>query len=489
MSALVGGQHTLFASAEDAPTLRPYQRRDVDKMLACLQRGVKGTLYALPTGGGKTVELVEVTSTVVAEGWEVWIFVHRRELLRQTSRMLERAGIDHGIVAPGQPLTNDLVQVASIDTAGARLDQLRPRLAHVRLAIVDEAHHVVANKWQRVIKAMERALLLGVTATPFRYDGKGLGEFFRQAIEGPSIGDLIRDGYLAPPAVFAPPAKIDLSKVKRRGGDYVAGDLAKVMDTDEHILPAVRHYARICPGVPAIAFCAGVEHARHVAAQFSAAGWAARSIDGEMSPAQRDAAIQALGDGRLQVLTSCEIISEGTDIPIVGAAILLRPTKSTGLYLQQVGRVLRLYEGKTEAIIIDQVGNVAEHGMPDEMRTWSLGGGLKGLERAVTATRRCRHCHYVCAKGPEACPRCSRKYPVLKAVGPSEVQLAAMPGIAGLSAELVSRMKLNDILPLAKTEQDLWRVAAIKGYKKGWVDHVLRERDAASGYAARRRFG
>lgn len=431
-----------------------------------------------------TVCFSTVTGIVLDQGWEVWIFVHRRELLHQTSRTLLAMGISHGLIAPGQPLTNDPVQVVSIDTALARLEQLRGRLARVRLGIIDEAHHVVAAKWQTVIAAMTRALLLGVTATPFRYDGKGLGGFFKESIQGPSVGELIRDGYLAPPAIFAPPAKLDLSKVKKRGGDYVAGELARVVDTDELTLPAVRHYARICPGVPAIAFCAGVEHARHVAEQFSRAGWAAMAIDGEMRTEDRDRAIRALATGRLQVLTSCEIISEGTDIPIVGAAILLRPTKSTGLYLQQVGRVLRLYDGKTEAVIIDQVGNVAEHGMPDERRSWSLEGGLKGLERAVTATRRCRHCHFVCAQGPARCPRCNRAYPVPRAAGPSEVALGAMPGIRGFTADQIARMKFNALMSLAQTEEELRIVARIKGYKPGWVSHVLTERAIGT-----RRFG
>ncbi|NUB07028.1 DEAD/DEAH box helicase [Azospirillum sp. Vi22] len=482
MNAAVSGQASLFSGdAPVRPTLRPYQERGVSEILACLERGID-PLYALPTAGGKTTIFTAVTEVVCAQGWEVWILVHRRELLKQASDRLLSMGISHGLIAPGAPLTNDPVQVASIDTIGARLEQLRDRLARVRLAIIDEAHHVVASKWQRALEAMRRARRLGVTATAFRYDGKGLGEHFNQAIEGPAVAELIRDGYLARPAIFAPPAKIDLSKVKKRGGDYVAADLAKAVDTDELTLPAVRHYARICGGVPAVVFCAGVEHARHVAKQFQAGGWSAASIDGEMTVAERDRAIRQLATGRLSVLTSCDIISEGTDLPVVGAAILLRPTESTGLYLQQVGRVLRTHPGKTEAIIIDQVGNVAKHGMPDERRVWSLDGGLKGLERAVTATRRCRYCHFVCAKGPERCPHCSRAYPKPPVAAVPEVALAVMPGIAGLSAERIAAMKYKDILPLAKTEEDLQRVAAIKGYKRSWVKRVLEERAAATAY-------
>lgn len=483
---MTSAQSSLFQPERAPKVLRPYQSKAVTEILACLQRGVKGTLYSLPTAGGKTVIITHVVEPAIEMGWETWIFVHRRELLKQTSRMLEQAGIDHGIVAPGEVLTDDLVQVASIDTVGARLIQLAPRLARVRLAVMDEAHHVVAGKWQAAILAMPNALLLGVTATPFRYDGKGLGEFFQQALRGPSIKELIAGGYLAPPCIYAPPAKLDLSKVRKRGGDYVGSDLAKVVDTDELTASAVLDYARICPGVPAIAFCASVEHTHHVAEQFRRAGWDAAGLDGSMSTQERDKAIRWLAQGRIQILTSCEIISEGTDIPVVGAAILLRPTRSTGLYLQQVGRVLRLYPGKDEAIILDKVGNVAEHGMPDEERQWSLSGGLKGLERCVTATRRCRTCHHVCAQGPEACPRCGKAYPKPRSAAAAMPAASAsrLPPICGIPADRIVTMKLDALLKLQTTEDELRRIAAIKGYKPGWVSHVLAER--RGGY---RRFG
>lgn len=487
MTAVIGHQPTLaLDAAPPVKVLRPYQQKGVTEILACLQRGVKGTLYSLPTAGGKTVVLSDVVRDRAAADWEIWIFVHRRELLHQTSRMLEAASIDHGIIAPGHPVTSDRVQVASIDTIGARLAQLAARLATVRLAIMDEAHHVVAGKWRAAISAMPNALLVGVTATPFRYDGKGLGDFFQQALKGPGIRELVAQGYLAPACVYAPPNKLDLRKVKTRMGDYAVNELRKLVDTDELTASAVFDYVRICPGKPAIVFCVDVEHTHHVAAAFRAAGWASAGLDGSMPTHVRDRAIRELATGKLQILTSCEIISEGTDIPVVTAAILLRPTKSTGLYLQQVGRAMRLYPGKTHAIIIDKVGNVQAHGMPDEERRWSLSGGLKGMERVVTATKRCRTCHHVCAQGPESCPACGKAYPKPRAavVSVPAADLRAMGTVAGIPAERIATMNLNALLLVAKTEADLRKIAAIKGYRPGWVNHVLADR--AAGY---RRFG
>lgn len=456
--------------------LRPYQQHDINAILALLQRR-RSPLYQLPTGGGKTVVFSQVTRVVVDLGWRVAIFVHRRELLDQASKALRRLGIEHGIVAPDHPMVTAQVYVASIDTVGARMGHLRDWLGTIDLAILDEAHHVVAGKWQRVIVAMSRALLLGPTATPWRTDGRPLGEAFSDALVGPSIRQLTADGHLTPSVVYAPPAAINLSGVKRRGGDYVQGELARAMDTDELARLAVRYYAQYAGGVPCVVFAAGVEHAHHLAAAFRAGGWAAAAVDGGMSTRERERAIAGLADDSLQILTSCDLISEGTDVPVVGACILLRPTQSTGLYLQQVGRILRPYEGKDEAVIIDLVGNVKAHGMPDEPRPWSLTGGLRGEERAVTATRRCRSCYRVHAWA-ETCPGCGRDYPARAAGGEraEQLNLRDMPGFGGYSAAQLAGMKHGDVVRLAQSEDDLRVIARIKGYKAGWVAHVAAEK-------------
>jgi hypothetical protein len=177
-------------------------------------------------------------------------------------------------------------------------------------------------------------------------------------------------------------------------------------------------------------------------------------------------------------------------VPIVGAGLSLRPTASTGLYLQQIGRLRRIYPGKTEAIWLDLVGNWTRHGMPNAERPWSLTDGVRGLERAVAAVRRCGGCHFVCERGPERCPNCNRKYPAraVRPGQPTEAALAALPGFSGLSAFKISTMPLKALLPLAQTREQLEMIASIKGYKLGWVEHVLNERRAAmwAGPVARR---
>ena len=165
--------------------------------------------------------------------------------------------------------------------------------------------------------------------------------------------------------VFAPPSGVDMTGVKRVGGDYKKNEMEKRVDKKTITGCAITHYKKICPGAPAIAFCVSVAHAEHVAAEFIRNGIPARSIDGKMSEEQRRSAIEDLETGKIKVLTSCDIVSEGTDIPVVTAAILLRPTLSLIFHLRSCGRALRPHPSKKISYIIDHVGNCLAHGLPD----------------------------------------------------------------------------------------------------------------------------
>lgn len=478
--------------------LRPYQSELVEGVWAKHKAGRRNILMVLPTGGGKTACFATLTQGWTGVGEVTCIIVHRRELLNQASQALTRVGVPHGRIEPGRMQTRDAVQVASVDTLLARHGELRPILQRFTRVIIDEAHHAVAGKWASVRAMMPQALGLGVTATPFRADGAGLGEQFDDYVQGPTVRALIGMGFLSEFRIYQPPAQVDLSKVKTRMGDYVVRDLVAAVNRREVTEPAIEHYRRLCDRQPAIAFCASVEHARDVAQQFHAAGYRAASIDGEMKVAERDQAIRDLGGGRLDVLTSCDIVSEGTDIPIVTAALLLRPTMSTGLYMQQVGRVLRPAPGKEHAIIIDVVGNAMKHGMVDAERPWNLRRGVKGLERAVPATRRCRYCYLRVEAGPEKCPGCGKSYgvthrPPRLADAPPPLAtptLSSTDVLAAFSDQQIQRMTLQAATTIAKTREELERIARVRGYKPGWVNHVLASRgDQRAVYAQRRRWG
>lgn len=277
--------------------------------------------------------------------------------------------------------------------------------------LVHNCHHAVAGQWRNVTDRNPNAFLLGLTATPERLDGKGLGiesgGVYEKLVLGPSVKSLIERGYLSQPRVFAPPINFDDSALRTIAGDYDVKQMSEMLDQPQIIGDCVRHYSKICPNMPSIAFCSTIEHARHTAEQFCNAGFNFKCIDGTMSDFDRRDAIEGLGSGRYDGLTSCNIISEGTDIPVVGCAIFLRKTKSLSLYLQQAGRVLRPYSGKEYSIILDHVRNVENHGFPEDERDWSLEGRRKQKrDEDEIFIRTCPQC-YACYKSSlRACPVC-----------------------------------------------------------------------------------
>ncbi len=262
------------------------------------------------------------------------ILAHRQEIIAQIEVALKLAGVEYGLIAPVQPETEAPAQIASIATIARRLKRWRQSFDFI---VVDEAHHAVAGSWAAVLASQPRARILGVTATPERLDGRGLGEIFDAMVAGPSTAELIAGDFLCPPAVYEPIAAPDLSGARILAGAFAIEDLRATM-SGVVIGAAVTEYKRLCPRVPAVAFCVDVAHRKAVAESFRASGIKAMHVDGETPAAERRAAIAALGSGELDVLCNCSLFGEGVDVPNIGAAILLRPTASLALCLQQVGR-------------------------------------------------------------------------------------------------------------------------------------------------------
>lgn len=485
-----------------AISLRPYQTDAVTRLRASYRNGNRAPLFQLPTGGGKTFVFSYVGNGAAGKGRRVLILVHRKELLTQASMSLARIGLKHTLIAQDKHVreaigihVNELsdtfidlaapVAIASVDTIIRRLSMTRPP----DLIICDEAHHLTrGNKWGKVVEAYPNAHILGVTATPVRTDGKGLGVdcdgFFDDLVCGPTMRELIDMGFLLAPTVYAPPAVLDLTGVRTQGGDYAQKDLAAAMDKPTITGDAVKHYANICPKVPAIAFCVSIDHAKHVAAEFRAAGFDFRAIDGTMHDAERRGLINGLARGTIDGLTSCDIISEGTDIPVVGCGILLRPTKSEGLYLQQVGRVLRPSPGQSKAFILDHVGNCLIHGLPDADREWSLDGRKKKSRAANDneprfAVMQCPQCYTAHEPAP-ACPNCGHEYEVSGREGLKQVE-GELAEVTGEAAEILRRTQRREI-GRAKSLEELKAIAEQRGYKPKWAEHVWKARQRRAAF-------
>jgi len=453
-------------------TLRPYQEEAIGAVRAAFAAGRRAPLLVAPTGAGKTVMFCYVTQGAKAKGRRVMILAHRAELLDQTSRALLELGISHGMIAAGRTADRtEAVQVAGVQTLVRRLGNTPPP----DLLVIDEAHHAAAGSWRAIVQAFPSAKILGVTATPERLDGKGLGDVFDDLIRGPEVADLIAAGFLSRPVYYAP-TTASLNGVRTTAGDYNKADLEQAVNRPTITGDAVTHYQRLCPGVPAIAFCTSIAHAENVAANFREAGFRWGVIDGTMSAEARRQAVADLGTGALHGLSSCEIVSEGFDLPCVTAAILLRPTKSLSLYLQQVGRVLRPHLGKQNAVILDHVGNVIRHGLAEELREWSLDGDKERRKKRKTddgmKNRQCPSCYAIHAPGP-VCPLCGHEY---------EVQGRKVEEVEGeliqLDAERLATITKRQVQGNARTLGELVALGRARGYKNptAWASYVFTAR-------------
>lgn len=447
-------------------TLRPYQHRAISDLRLAFRDGARAPLLVLPTGGGKTIVMAEIMRGLADRGRSALVLVHRRELIAQTAAKLALAGVEHGIIAAGVQPTDQPIQIASVQT-------LARRLAHVSaspdLILIDEAHHATAGSWERVLDHWPDALRLGVTATPVRLDGRGLSAVFDRLISGPSVADLVFTGFLTRQTIYAPPVVADLSQLRYRAGEFAADQAGAAMDRPTVTGDAIDHYQRLAKGQRAIVFCCTVQHAENVAAQFISGGIPAATLLGSTRPELRDQVVQQFAAGQLQVLVTVDVVSEGFDIPAAGCAILLRPTASLGLYLQQVGRVLRPAEGKDAAIILDHVGNVRRHGFPDDHRDWSLDDRLRtrrGSSQAAPAVRTCPQC-FAAFKPQPQCPACGAE------CAPPPRELKQVAGeLQELRREAVRQRSAER--KKARTLQELIHVGQARGMKNpvGWAKHV-----------------
>ncbi|MEI6617259.1 MAG: DEAD/DEAH box helicase, partial [Cyanobium sp. ELA507] len=306
--------------------LRPYQLEAVQRVRLAFQEGHRAVLFVLPTGGGKTVVFSHIAEQAAQRGKRIAVLVHRVELLEQASRSLAAFGVEHGLIAAGRSMNlRAPVQVASVQTLARRLPKLPADL--FQLLIVDEAHHSNAGTWAAVIAHFKTARLLGVTATPVRSDGRGLGEFYSELVLGPTAAWLSEQGYLAEARVFAPPLGFSVKGLRKRMGDFDLNQAAGALGGSRILGDAVSHFRSHLLGRTAIAFCCSIAHSQAVAEAFMERGIPAAAIDGSMEAQQRRLLLERLGAGELQVLTSCSLIGEGVDVPSVGGCLLLRPTQ------------------------------------------------------------------------------------------------------------------------------------------------------------------
>lgn len=446
--------------------LRPYQISAVQDICTVWQQYDR-VLYQGATGSGKTaiakqiIEFANVPTLFV---------VHRRELLEQNQ-----------IIFDG----NDNVTIAMVQTLHRRSTDLR----QYQCIVIDECHHATSKMYESLFNT--KAKLLGLTATPRRLDGKPLGDKFQFLILGPTIQQLIADGYLAIPKLAVPPKTAQLVD-KHRGewkitaGDYNSGAINQFFADNQKVIygDVIEHYRQLAQDKPTIVFCPNIKSVYETAQLFKDNGIAAAGIDGSMLPHERSEICNNFRTHDIQCLMSCDLVSEGFDMPDAYAAIMLRPTKSLTTYLQQSGRVLRMKEDKHECIIIDHVNNSGYFGPPWLPRHWSLDGykqrtkvdSLTGLNLKL-----CLKCgNYVL----QACIVCSicgnpfkQKIKAFKTIY-EDLKIVTIESAQQLIEQTIQKILNKEKYKMLKTYDDFVSFAREKGWAnpEGWATKKLAEK-------------
>ena len=490
------------------PTLHDFQADILWRIVAAIQQGYTRILVQLPTGGGKT----HMAKALLGGTDDGQFIVHRKELIEQTSKSFWASRIAHGFVASDKPMDLDAaVLLCGIATLAKRLDIVLP----AALIILDEAHHAAATTWHNVLNANPDAVVIGLTATPQRLDGKGLGDFFQTMIVGPTTAELIRRGFLSDYDYYAPSLP-DMAGVR---SDAAA---EAIMDRPTLIGDMVEHYWRLAKGEPGIVFAHSVKHSLHLVEAYRGNGVRAAHIDGDMSQKERERIDAAFRAREFDVLSNCSLLGEGYDVPGIVYCGLGRRTQSLSLFRQMVGRDLRVVYAdgmpfatdaqrlaaiaagpKPRGIICDHASNVFQHGMPDDDVEWSLDGRAANARAAgcnddAGPVHQCLTCYRVTPSTVKTCPGCGTEFPV------SERLLREQAGIlakldreaeraraaeAKAEAKMVAEVEKQIQRRNRKIEErnattinDLVALALRRGYPspKGWAKQKMKLRSAGA---------
>jgi len=460
--------------------LRPYQQEAIDRLRRSLAGGKRRPILQAPTGCGKTVIASSIIQSAVGRGKRVLFLAPRKELIFQASAKLEALGIEHGIIMAGEPRNlYAMVQVASMDTLHSRAVRTeRMLMPPADVVIVDEAHLSIAPTRKDLLAHYDGAVIVGLTATPARGDGRGLGEVYDDLVQSWSVAQLTEDGYLVQLRYWAP-SKPDLDGLKlNKDGDYVLKGLGERMDRVHLVGDIVKNWRRIAGDRKTVVFCVNRRHSRHVRDEFLRHGYRAEHLDGETPADERKAILARVESGETQVLCNVFVCSYGLDLPSLSCAVLARPTRNITLYLQIIGRVMRPAPGKDDAIVIDHAGCVDEHGFADDYIPWSLDTEttVKERKKKLQEERRepkeitCGDCGTV-FKRSRTCPQCGHEMvPEGKPIPTHQADL-----------QEVERSKRKDNREATWEEKiafygQLKRYCEERGMKPGWAAHKYRAR-------------
>lgn len=385
-------------------TLRPYQSAAIDALRGAIRAGSRSVVLVSPTGSGKTQIAAEIIRSATERGNRTLFLAHRRELVQQAAGRLWR---DHqlaaGVIMAGvRPAPTLPVQVASIQTLARRAPP------EAQIVIIDECHHAAARSHRALLEQYPSATILGLTATPFRLDGQGLGDLFQDLVVAATPAELLAQGFLCEATAFAyvPP---DLAGVRTVAGDYDGAALGTAYEQSGVLGDVVTRWQEHAAGKRTILFASTIANSLELVERFKNIGVRAEHLDYHVPTAARAEIIARVRSGETTVIANVGILGEGIDVPELEVAVLARPTKSLAVYLQQVGRVLRPAPGKPRAVILDHAGCIVRHGLWTQDRDYSLTATVEKQPRA-TSVKTCPFCFCCCAGGARTCPACGHQF-------------------------------------------------------------------------------
>lgn len=385
--------------------LRPYQEESIEQVRAAIRAGKRRIVLTIPTGGGKTFTSAFMILGALQRGKRCMFVAHRKELIDQTVAAFVRLGVtDIGVIRAGDKRRNPaaMLQIASIQTLARRTQE-----GDFDLIVIDEGHRAIAKSYTiHLFERHPRAIILCLTATPIRSDGRPLRSHFDALVIGARYSELIASGAIVEPRVYSTPLLPDLSSVRTTAGEFNLEDLEAAVNKGALIGNLLTEWQKH-PRQRTVAFAVSVRHSLAIVETFRQAGVTAEHLDGTTPELERAAILARLASGETTLVSNVGVLCEGWDLPSCKTLIIARPTKSLGLFMQMGGRIFRPWEDVTP-IVLDHGGNVDRHGLPHVDREWSL--DAKPKKPGVVPMKICKGCYAYVPASAKKCPYCQHVF-------------------------------------------------------------------------------